>query len=168
MMPRSHPELWRRLRLDDTFNRWTFQFLPRSNFMKQTPQSTYPSPAVLFIVAVVVGQAIALTVNAILTIVDPDSQELPPSATIFLMFLFVLGAVWLLAAARGVYLGKAWPRGALVVAEVLAVIVSFTYLQLGDVLVGLALLISGGVVLVTLFTPALNTHLVQRRNQTNT
>src|SRR5699024_12288013 len=116
MMPRSHPELWRRLRLDDTFDRWTFQFLPRSNFMKQTPQSTYPSLAVLFIVAVVVGQAIALIVNAILTIVDPDSQELPPSATIFLMFLFVLWAVWLLSGARGGLLGRAWARGWVVVA----------------------------------------------------
>lgn len=133
--------------------------------MQKTPQSTRPSRVVLFVVAVVVGQAIALIVNAILTIVDPASQELPPSAMIFLIFLFVLGAVWLLAAARGVYQGRAWPRGALVVAEVLAVIVSFTYFQIGDLLAALALLISGGAVLVTLFTPALNTHLVQRRSR---
>lgn len=133
--------------------------------MQKTPQSTRPSRVVLFVVAVVVGQAIALIVNAILTIVDPASQELPPSAMIFLIFLFGLGAVWLLAAARGVYQGRAWPRGALVVAEVLAVIVSFTYFQIGDVLAALALLISGGAVLVTLFTPALNTHLVQRRSR---
>ena len=133
--------------------------------MQQAPQSTRPSPVVMLVVAVVVGQAIALIVNAILTIMDPDSQELPPSAMIFLTFLFVLGAIWLLAAARGVYRGTAWPRGALVVAEVLAVIVSFTYLQMGDILVGVALLLSGGVVLVTLFTPALNSHLVQRRNR---
>lgn len=134
--------------------------------MHQTPQSARPSSVVLLVVAVAVGQAIALIVNAILTLVDPGSEELPPSAMIFLTFLFVLGAIWLLAAARGVYQGKAWPRGALVVAEVLAVIVSFTYLQLGDMLVGLALMISGGVVLVTLFTPALNSHLVQRRKRT--
>ena len=133
--------------------------------MHQAPQSTRPSPVVMLVVAVVVGQAIALIVNAILTIMDPDSQELPPSAMIFLTFLFVLGAIWLLAAARGVYRGRTWPRGALVVAEVLAVIVSFTYLQMGDILVGVALLLSGGVVLVTLFTPALNSHLVQRRNR---
>lgn len=133
--------------------------------MHQTPQSTRPSPVVLLVVAVVAGQAIALIVNAILTIVDPASQELPPSAMIFLTFLFVLGAIWLLAAASGVYRGRVWPRGALVVAEVLAVIVSFTYLQLGDILAGVALLISGGVVLVTLFTPALNSHLVQRRKR---
>ncbi len=133
--------------------------------MHQTPQSTRPSPVVLLVVAVVAGQAIALIVNAILTVVDPASQELPPSATIFLTFLFVLGAIWLLAAANGVYRGRAWPRGALVVAEVLAVIVSFTYLQLGDIVAGVALLLSGGVVLVTLFTPALNTHLVQRRKR---
>lgn len=133
------------------------------NFMQRTAKSARPAPAVLLIVIVVTGQAVALVVNAVLTILDPDSQELPGTAMLFLVFLFVLGAVWLLAAARGVYQGKAWPRGALAVAEVLAVIVSFTYLQLGDVLIGTALLISGGVVLVTLFTPPLNSYLIQRR-----
>ncbi|MDN6499435.1 MAG: hypothetical protein L0K44_06775, partial [Yaniella sp.] len=65
--------------------------------MQQAPQSARPSPVVMLVVAVVAGQAIALIVNAILTIMDPDSQELPPSAIIFLTFFFVLGAIWLLA-----------------------------------------------------------------------
>lgn len=133
--------------------------------MPQTSQSARPSSVVLIVAAVVVGQAIALIVNAVLTLIDPNSQELPGAAIVFLAFLYVLGAIWLLAAARGIYQGKAWPRGALVVAEVLAVIVSFTYFQLGDVLLGASLLISGGVVLIGLFTPALSTHLVQRRSR---
>lgn len=136
--------------------------------MHQTSQGTRPSSGVLLVAIVVVGQAIALIINAVLTIVDPASKELPGTAMFFLVFLFILGAIWLLAAARGVYSGKAWPRGALVVAEVLAVIVSFTYFQLGDVLLGVALLVSGSFVLVGMFTPALNNHLVQRRSRSNT
>src|SRR5699024_9274465 len=104
--------------------------------MPQTSQSARPSPVVFLVAAVVAGQAIALIVNAILTLIDPNSQELPGVAIFFLGFLYVLGAIWLFAAARGVYQGKAWPRGALVVAEVLAVIVSFTFFQLGDVVLG--------------------------------
>lgn len=133
--------------------------------MPQTSQSARPSPVVFLVAAVVAGQAIALIVNAILTLIDPNSQELPGVAIFFLGFLYVLGAIWLFAAARGVYQGKAWPRGALVVAEVLAVIVSFTFFQLGDVVLGASLLISGGIVLIGLFTPALNGHLVQRRSR---
>ncbi|GAA2030617.1 hypothetical protein GCM10009720_08570 [Yaniella flava] len=133
--------------------------------MPQTSQSARPSPVVFLVAAVVAGQAIALIVNAILTFIDPNSQELPGVAIFFLGFLYVLGAIWLFAAARGVYQGKAWPRGALVVAEVLAVIVSFTFFQLGDVVLGASLLISGGIVLIGLFTPALNGHLVQRRSR---
>lgn len=133
--------------------------------MSQSSQSTRPSPIVGVVVLVVLAQAVALLINAGLILTEVGSQQLPVSATIFLIFLFVLGAVWLVAAAMGVYKGKAWPRGALIVAEVLAVIVSFTYFQLGDVLLGVALLASGGVVLLLLFTPALNRHLVQRRSR---
>lgn len=133
--------------------------------MHQTPQTARPAPAVALVLIVVVGQAIALVINAVLTVLDPASESLPRVAIYFLAFLFVLGAVWLLASAHAVYRGKAWPRGALVVAEILAVILSFTYFQLGDALIGSALLISGGVVLVALFTPALNQHLVQRRSR---
>lgn len=133
--------------------------------MQKTQHSIRPGPTILLVVAVLVGQAIALLVNAILTIGDPESGQLPVTAMVFLVFLFGLGAIWLLAAAVGVYRGRAWPRGALVVAEVLAVILSFTYFQLGDALVGIGLLLSGGVVLILLFTPALNNHLVQRRNR---
>lgn len=133
--------------------------------MSYSSQSTRPSPMVLLVVFVVLGQAVALLINAVLTIVDPDSQHLPGTAMFFLLFLYLIGAVWLAATARGVYQGKAWPRGALVVAEILAVIVSFTYFQLGDIMLGVALLVSGGLVLVVLFTPALNSHLVQRRSR---
>ena len=134
--------------------------------MSYSSRSAQPSPAVWLVVLVVIGQAIALLINAALTITDPDSQHLPGTAKFFLVFLYAVGAVWLASAARGVYRGKAWPRGALVVAEILAVIVSFTYLQIGDIMVGIALLVSGGLILVSLFTPALNKHLVQRRSRT--
>lgn len=133
--------------------------------MSQSLPSPRPAPVVWFIAVVVLGQAVALVINAILTILDSKSSELPGSAMVFLVFLFFLGAVWLTAAAVGVLRGKAWPRGALVVAEVLAVIVSFTYFQLSEVLLGTALLISGGIVLIGLFTPALSTHMVQRRSR---
>src|SRR5699024_3362762 len=100
------------------------RFLPTEFFMPQTSHSPRLSPAVLLVIIVAIGQAAALVINAVLTVLDPDSQELPGSAMLFLVFLYALGAVWLLAAARGVHQGKAWPRGALVVAEALAVIVS--------------------------------------------
>ncbi|GAA4112556.1 hypothetical protein [Enteractinococcus coprophilus] len=132
--------------------------------MSQTPQSTQRPLLIKVVVLVVLGQAVALLVNAVLTIVGSGSGQLPVSAIIFLVFLYLLGMVWLIAAAVGVYKGKAWPRGALIVAEVLAVILSFTYFQLGDILLGSALIFSGGVVLILLFTPALNNHLVQRRS----
>lgn len=133
--------------------------------MSQSPQSTQASLLVRVVVLVVLGQAVALLVNAVLTIVGSGTGQLPVSAVIFLVFLYLLGTVWLVAAAVGVNKGKAWPRGALIVAEVLAVIVSFAYFQLGDILLGTALIVSGGVVLILLFTPALNNHLVQRRSR---
>jgi len=133
--------------------------------MSQATRQTRRGSTVIFVVILVLAQALALLVNAILTVLDPESQNLPGPAMFFLAFLFVLGAVWLIAAARGVYQGKAWPRGALVVAEVLAVIVSFTYFQLGDIGIGVALVASGGLILIGLFTPALNKHLVKRRSQ---
>lgn len=133
--------------------------------MSQSSQNARPSPVVGVVVLVVLAQALALLVNAILILTGIGSHQLPATAIIFLIFLYLIGAVWLAAAARGVYQGKAWPRGALIVAEVLAVIVSFTYFQLGDMLLGAALLLSGGVVLLLLFTPALNSHLVQRRSR---
>ncbi|HJF14440.1 MAG TPA: hypothetical protein K8V32_06480 [Enteractinococcus helveticum] len=133
--------------------------------MSQSPQSTQAFLFVRAVVLVVLGQAVALLVSAVLTIMGSGTGQLPVSAIIFLVFLYLLGTVWLIAAAVGVNKGKAWPRGALIVAELLAVIVSFTYFQLGDILLGGALIISGGVVLILLFTPALNNHLVQRRSR---
>ncbi len=133
--------------------------------MSQSSQSSRTSPMVGLVALVVLSQAGALLVNAVLTLIDPESRQLPGSAMIFLIFLYILGAVWLSAAAMGVYKGKAWPRGALVVAEILAVILSFTYFQLGNLLLGGALLASGGFVLIALFTPALSHHLVQRRSE---
>lgn len=133
--------------------------------MSHSPQSAQVPLLIRVVVLVVLGQAVALLVNAVLTILDSGSGQLPVSAIIFLVFLYLLGTLWLIAAAVGVYKGKAWPRGALIVAEVLAVILSFTYFQLGDILLGSALIVSGGLVLILLFTPALNNHLVQRRSQ---
>ncbi|HEY4536286.1 MAG TPA: hypothetical protein VIG71_10035 [Enteractinococcus sp.] len=131
--------------------------------MSQSSQSARPSPMVGVVVFVVLAQAVALFANAVLILTEIGSNQLPAAAVVFLVFLFILAGIWLAAAARGVYQGKAWPRGALIVAEVLAVIVSFTYFQLGDILLGAALVISGGVVLLLLFTPALSHHLTQRR-----
>ena len=133
--------------------------------MSHSPQSTQTSLFVRLVILVVLGQAVALLVNAVLTIIGSGARQLPVSAIIFLVFLYLLGTLWLVAAAIGVNKGKAWPRGALIVAEVLAVIVSFTYFQLGEILLGSALLLSGGIVLILLFTPALNNHLVQRRSR---
>lgn len=133
--------------------------------MSKSSQNTRPSSAVWIIALIVVGQAVALLINAVLTITDPESRELPGTAIFFLVFLYLLGAAWLLAAANGVIKGKAWPRGSLIVVEVLAVILSFTYFQLGETVLGLALLISGAVVLIGLFTPALSTYMVQRRSR---
>jgi signal transduction histidine kinase len=119
---------------------------------------------VTLIAVVVFSQALALLINAGLTLFDTDSQQLPTTALFFLVFLYLLGAVWLIGAAVGVIRGKAWPRGALIVIEVLAVIVSISYFQLGQPVLGSALALSGAVVLIGLFTPALNEHLVKRRN----
>ncbi|SRR5690625_4110818 len=131
--------------------------------MPQTPPSARLSPVVLLVALIVAAQAVTLLVSAIFIILDPASHQLPGTAKYFLVFLFILGAVWLFAAALGVYRGKAWPRGALIVAELLAVIVSFTYMD--NALAGVSLLMSGAVVLVCLFTPALNKHMVQRRSR---
>ncbi|GAA4474239.1 hypothetical protein GCM10023190_07830 [Enteractinococcus fodinae] len=134
--------------------------------MSQSSQSNNLSPSVWIVAIVVFAQALALVVNAVLTIADPGSQQLPGTAIFFLVFLYLLGAVWLTGAGLGVIRGKAWPRGALIVIEVLAVIVSISYFQLGEPVLGIALALSGAVVLIGLFTPALNEHLVQRRSST--
>lgn len=132
--------------------------------MPQQAAVNGPKRMVWMVMLVVTLQAIALIINAVLTLTDSESQELSGPAMYFLVFLFLLGALWLLNSVRGIYQGKAWPRGSLVVAQILAVIVSFTYFQIGDTLVGLGLLLSGGFVLIGLFTPALNEQLVQRRS----
>lgn len=136
--------------------------------MSQPSQPSRPAPAVLLIALVVVAQALALLLNAILTVFDADSGQLPGTALFFLVFLYLLGATWLIGAAIGVIKGKAWPRGTLIVAELLAVIVSFTYFQMGEIVLALALVLSGAVVLIGLFTPALTQHMVQRRGTFDT
>lgn len=132
--------------------------------MSKSSQSSSPTPLVWFVAIVVFGQALALVINAVLIIADPDSEQLPGAAVFFLVFLYLLGGVWLTSAAIGVLRGKAWPRGALIVIEILAVIVAISYFQLGEPLLGAILAISGAVVFIGLFTPALNHHLVQRRS----
>ena len=134
--------------------------------MSKSSQPISPTPVVWFVAIVVFGQALALVINAVLIIADPDSEQLPGAAVFFLVFLYLLGGVWLTSAAIGVLRGKAWPRGALIVIEILAVIVAISYFQLGQVLVAVLLALSGAVVLVGLFTPTLNEHLVQRRSST--
>jgi|SRR5690625_84567 len=132
--------------------------------MSQSSQRPRLSPIVILIAVVVFAQALGLLINAGLTLFDTNSQQLPTTALFFLVFLYLLGAVWLIGAAVGVIRGKAWPRGALIVIEVLAVIVSISYFQLGQPVLGSALALSGAVVLIGLFTPTLNEHLVKRRN----
>lgn len=132
--------------------------------MQTRSQGAKASPLVIAVALVVLGQGVALIFNAVFIAIDPESDDLPGAAKFFLVFLFILAAVWLIAAARGVFQGKAWPRGALIVAQILAVIVSFTYFQLGDLVLALTLAGSGGFVLIGLFTPALNDHLVERRS----
>lgn len=130
-------------------------------------KSNNPSPLVWVVAMVVFAQALALVLNAVLTIADPASGQLPGTAIFFLVFLYLLGAVWLTGAGFGVIRGKAWPRGALIVIEVLAVIVSISDFQLGEPVLRIALALSGAIVLIGLFTPALNEHMVQRRSSTD-
>lgn len=132
--------------------------MPKSSQLNSLP------PMVWIVAIVVCAQALALVLNALLTLTDTESQQLPGTALFFLVFLYLLAAVWLTAAAVGVLRGKAWPRGALIVIEVLAVIVSISYFQLGQPVLGILLALSGAVVLIGLFTPGLNKHLVQRRS----
>src|SRR5699024_10571852 len=131
-------------------------------FMSNASPSARLLLVVLLVTLIVAAKAVALLFCSILIILDPASNQFTGTAIYFLVFLFILGAVLLFAAAFGVYRGKAWPRGALVVAELLAVIVSFTYMD--NALAGVSTLISGAVVLVCLFTPALNEHMAQRRS----
>src|SRR5699024_1650022 len=131
--------------------------------MPQTPPSARLLPVVLLVTLIVAAQAVALLVSSILIILDPASHQLPGTAKYCLVFLLILGAVWLVAAAVGVYRGKAWPRGAVVVAEVLVVGVSFTCV--GAALAGVSTFASGAVVLVGFVTPALNQHVAQRRSR---
>src|SRR5690625_2358853 len=140
----SHNEFKIRDTLRPVRFRFTINLESRSCHMSQSSQSARPSPMVGVVVFVVLAQAVALFANAVLILTEIGSNQLPAAAVVFLVFLFILAGIWLAAAARGVYQGKAWPRGALIVAEVLAVIVSFTYFQLGDILLGAALVISGG------------------------
>lgn len=135
--------------------------------MLQSSQRRRLSPLVIVIAIVVFAQALALLINAALTLFDPNSQELPKPALYFLVFLYLLGAVWLAGAAVGVIRGKAWPRGALIVIEILAVIGSISYFQLGEPVLGSVLALSGAVVLIGLFTRPLNEHLVKRRNSSD-
>src|SRR5699024_1193833 len=118
---------------------------------------------VLLVTLIVAAQAVALLVSSILIILDPASHQLPGTAKNFLVILFILGAERHFAAAFGVYRGKAWLRGALVVVVVLEASVSFSSMY--NALAGVSILTSGAVVLVCLCTPALNEHMAQRRRR---
>src|SRR5699024_12750521 len=79
-------------------------------FMPQPPPSSRLLPVDLLVTLIVAAQAVALLVSSILIILDTASHQLPGTAKYFLVFLFILGAVWLFAVAFGVYRRKAWPR----------------------------------------------------------
>lgn len=83
-------------------------------------------------------------------------------AQLFLIFLVLLGAVWLGAASWGVKVGKTWPRAAVIVIELFSVILAIGSFSAGDAFGGTALLVPAAAALVLLFMPSVNEHLGQR------
>lgn len=129
--------------------------------MSETVRTATP-PAAWGIAAIVGLQAAGLVVAAILVLTMLGEGALGLPAQLFLVFLILLGAVWLGAAAWGVKVGKTWPRAAVMVIELFAVILSIGSFSAGDLRGGLLLLLPAAVVLLLLFTPSVNTHLGQR------
>ncbi|MGO1791415.1 MAG: hypothetical protein ACTHZ5_14440 [Micrococcaceae bacterium] len=107
-------------------------------------------------------QAIGLVISAIMVLSLLGEGALGLPAQLFLVFLILLGAVWLGAAAWGVKAGKTWTRAAVIVIELFAVILSIGSFSAGDIRGGLVLLLPAAAVLLLLFTPSVNTHLGQR------
>lgn len=129
--------------------------------MSEEVRSVTPSAA--WGIAVIVGlQAAALVVSAMMVIVMLGDGALGVPAQLFLVFLMLLGAVWLGATAWGVKAGKTWTRAAVIVVQLFAAILSMGSLSAGDIRGGLLLLVPAAVVLLLLFTPSVNTHLGQR------
>ena len=121
------------------------------------------TPRAAWTVAAIVGlQAAALVLSAIMVLAVLGDGALGVPAQLFLVFLILLGAVWLGAAAWGVKAGKTWTRAAVIVIQLFAVILSIGSLSAGDIRGGLLLLVPAAVVLLLLFTPSVNTHLGQR------
>lgn len=121
------------------------------------------TPPTAWAIAALVGlQAAGLIVSAIMVIALLGEGALGLPAQLFLVFLILLGAVWLGAAAWGVKAGKTWTRAAVIVIELFAVILSIGSLSAGDIRGGVLLLVPAAVVLLLLFTPSVNEHLGQR------
>lgn len=129
--------------------------------MNEEVRSVTP-PAAWTVAAIVGLQAAALVVSAIMVLAVLGDGALGVPAQLFLVFLILLGAVWLGAAAWGVKAGKTWTRAAVIVIQLFAVILSIGSLSAGDIRGGLLLLVPAAVVLLLLFTPSVNTHLGQR------
>src|SRR5699024_3229091 len=79
-----------------------------------TPPSARLLPVVLLVTLIVAAQAVALLVSSILIILDPAYHQLQGTAKYFLVFLFILGSVWIFVASFSVYRGHSWPCRALV------------------------------------------------------
>ena len=77
--------------------------------------------------------------------------------TVFLAVFLILLAIWLGVLARALWRGFRWPRSAALVIQLFLVILSVSFFSSGSVVIGLAMLVPGAVVLITLFTrPVLN------------
>jgi len=81
-------------------------------------------------------------------------QPLTVGGTVFLVAVFLGGALWQLRVGRGLWRGFRWPRAAALVVQLFLLVLGFPLLQAGQWPAGLALAAPAVVVLVLLFRPA--------------
>ncbi|MHA7262552.1 hypothetical protein ACX80W_05010 [Arthrobacter sp. TMN-37] len=123
--------------------------------MSRPPEPT-PSvrpPGVTVIAVILLLQALAfLGLGAIFLGSLAMGDLVSVGGSVFLAVFLILLAVWLVVLARALWRGFRWPRSAALVIQLFLVILSVSFLSNGSVLIGLAMLVPGAAVLITLFT----------------
>jgi hypothetical protein len=116
-------------------------------------------PAVAAIAVLVLLQALAVLVAAVLSGLEIGSGVLNLGAQIFLVVLMAAAGLWIGTVGVGLWAGRPWSRAATVVIELFAVILSISFFTAGNLPMGAAFLVPAAIVLVLMFTRPVAEHL---------
>jgi hypothetical protein len=116
-------------------------------------------PAVVATTGLLLLQALAVLVAALLLGLEIGTGVLNLGGQIFLVVLVALAGLWIGTVGLGLWAGRPWSRAGTVVIELFAVILSISFFSAANLPLGAAFLVPAGVVLVLLFSRQVAEHL---------